>query len=256
MLADAELTIDELTEALAEEVGAWAVERCMPAFQDLWPRWRQAVDTAANRGRALLRPGRARKVTYTTPHRWSPGLAPAPAEAALPWLVRAYLSAYGPARPAHLARGSARRGRGRRACSRRWRPPAGSSPPVSSAGSSPGDTTFPDGRTAGAATAAVLRRVRGGLPSAGPASTPAAAAERALARSQAGNYPVLLLDGVVGGVWHQKRSGRQLDLTVEPLEPLSAARLRALDAEAERVAAFAGLAPRLTVGPVTVGAHA
>ena len=25
---------------------------------------------------------------------------------------------------------------------------------------------------------------------------------------QAGNYPVVLVDGVVGGVWHQRRSGR------------------------------------------------
>src|SRR5262245_39674019 len=42
LLADSELTIDELDAALADEVGPWAVERCMPAFQDLWPRWRQA----------------------------------------------------------------------------------------------------------------------------------------------------------------------------------------------------------------------
>src|SRR6476469_9764244 len=40
-LADAELTVDELTEALAQRVGPWAVERTMAAFQDLWPRWRQ-----------------------------------------------------------------------------------------------------------------------------------------------------------------------------------------------------------------------
>ena len=37
---------------------------------------------------------------------------------------------------------------------------------------------------------------------------PGRASERALAGAQAGNFPVLLLDGVVGGVWHQKRSGR------------------------------------------------
>ena len=39
-LADAELTIDELTDALRDLVGAWAVEETMPAFQVLWPRWR------------------------------------------------------------------------------------------------------------------------------------------------------------------------------------------------------------------------
>jgi hypothetical protein len=85
---------------------------------------------------------------------------------------------------------------------------------------------------------------------------PGAAAGRALARRQAGNYPVLLVDGVVGGVWHQKRSGRYVDVTVEPLAELSAARRRDLEAETERIGAFAGLTPRLTVGPVTVGPHA
>ena len=38
---------------------------------------------------------------------------------------------------------------------------------------------------------------------------PGRAAERALAGGQAGNYQVLLIDGVVAGVWHQRRSGRR-----------------------------------------------
>lgn len=80
--------------------------------------------------------------------------------------------------------------------------------------------------------------------------------ERALARSQAGNYPVLLLGGVVGGVWHQKRAGRHLDVTVEPLADLSGAHRRLLDPEVERIAAFHELTPRLTIGPVSVGPHA
>ena len=45
---------------------------------------------------------------------------------------------------------------------------------------------------------------------------PGRASRRALARAQAGNFPVLLLDGVVGGVWHQKRSGSKVAITVEP----------------------------------------
>jgi winged helix DNA-binding protein len=85
---------------------------------------------------------------------------------------------------------------------------------------------------------------------------PGAAAERALARRQAGNYPVLLVDGVVAGVWHQKQAGRYVDVTVEPLVELSAARRRDLDAEIERIGAFAGRTPRLTIGPVAVGPHA
>src|SRR3569623_1270160 len=50
VLADAELTSDELDGALARAVGPWAVERCMPAFQELWPRWRQGEGAAASRG--------------------------------------------------------------------------------------------------------------------------------------------------------------------------------------------------------------
>ena len=55
---------------------------------------------------------------------------------------------------------------------------------------------------------------------------PGRASERALAGAQAGNFPVLLLDGVVGGVWHQKRSGKSVGVTVEPLGRLTKAAAR------------------------------
>jgi hypothetical protein len=49
-LDDAELTVDELTEAVGDLAGAWAVEPVMPAFQTMWPRWRQATSDAAFAG--------------------------------------------------------------------------------------------------------------------------------------------------------------------------------------------------------------
>ena len=85
---------------------------------------------------------------------------------------------------------------------------------------------------------------------------PGRASERALAGAQAGNYPVLLLDGVVGGVWHQKRSGRRVAITVEPLGRLTKAQRAGLEVEVERVGAIVEAQPDLTVGPVTVGPHA
>ena len=52
---------------------------------------------------------------------------------------------------------------------------------------------------------------------------PGRAAKRALTPAgQAGNFPVLLIDGTVAGVWHLRRSGRKLDITVEPFDQLSA----------------------------------
>ena len=82
-LADAELTVDELTDAIRERAGPWAVERTMDAFQDKWPRWRQLTSTAAHRGVLCFGPNKGRNVTYTNPHRWSPGLRPA--RARTPW---------------------------------------------------------------------------------------------------------------------------------------------------------------------------
>jgi hypothetical protein len=86
---------------------------------------------------------------------------------------------------------------------------------------------------------------------------PAKAVTRALAPSgQAGNYPVLLIDGVVTGVWHQRRSGRKIEVTVEPLVQLTAAQRRALENQVARIGEILGGMPRLIVGTVAAGSHA
>ena len=86
---------------------------------------------------------------------------------------------------------------------------------------------------------------------------PGRAAARALTPSgQAGNFPVLLSDGVVAGIWHQRRSGRKLDIIVEPFTRLTATQRRELDAQVERIGEFLEGTPQLTIGSVTVGGHA
>jgi hypothetical protein len=86
---------------------------------------------------------------------------------------------------------------------------------------------------------------------------PGAAHGRALAGGQAGNYPVVLVDGIVAGVWHQRRSGRRVAVTVEPVgEALERAAARdELAREAERVGAALEGRAELTVATVTVGPH-
>jgi hypothetical protein len=61
---------------------------------------------------------------------------------------------------------------------------------------------------------------------------------------------------VVGGVWHRRRSGRKLAITVEPLRELTASQRRQLDDEAELVGAVMEAVPTLTRGTVSVGPHA
>ncbi|GHE84917.1 hypothetical protein GCM10017786_15990 [Amycolatopsis deserti] len=253
-LADAELTADELTEAIVARVGRWAGDLVMPAFQGFWPRWRQALATVAHRGALCFGRDRGRQVTYTSPHRWLPGFRPEESEAALTGLLTRYLHAYGPATPQQFARWLAA-------------PPGWASALFARADLRPveldGERTWLNaGDTLPRARKTPLVRllplfdahVVGSFPR--ELLFPGVAAQRCLARGQAGNFPVLLVDGVAGGVWHQRRSGRTVAVTVEPFTTLSAAHRRELDAQVSRLGEILGLAPRLTVGPVTVGAHA
>jgi hypothetical protein len=256
-LADSELTVDELTEAIADRAGPWAVERTMDAFQDRWPRWRQLTSTAAHRGMLCFGPDRGRRVTYTNPHRWLPGLRPMDGEAALRTLVTRYLYAYGPAMPQHFAKWL---GIPPRYSAGLFRKLAGELAYVELDGNPgwtvAGDTGTPPQPHRGIRLLPYFDAyVVAGQPR--ERLYPGAAATRALTPTgQAGNYPVLLVDGVVGGVWHQRRSGRKLAITVEPLRELTPPQRRQLDDEISLVGAVMQATPTLTVGTVTAGAHA
>lgn len=257
-LAHAELTVDELTDAIAERAGSWAADPVMEAFQTKWPRWRAATALAAHRGALCFGPNRGRKVTYTSPQRWLPGFTPAAPDEAPGALLRRYLYAYGPATPQDFARWlAAPAGWARDLFAARAK--AAEIEPVELAG-------VPSWVVAGdvAAPAEPPRGVRL-LPyfdAYGIACRPrellfpGRAYERALAGGQAGNFPVLLIDGEAAGVWHQRRSGRRITVTVEPLDRLPAPRRRELEAEVARLGEIMEGRAELTVGRVEVGPHA
>jgi hypothetical protein len=242
-LAHEDLTVDELTVEVVRRTGPWAGDLVMPAFQTYWPRWRQVIPDAANAGVLCYGPNRGRKTTYSNPHRFKP-FEPLPGEKALTELLHRYLYSYGPATPQQFAR---------------WlnttpafvKPYFADLPQVELNGEpvwhAPGDDEFPDEPVRGVRLLPYFDAYGvGSYPR--ELLFPGTAFSRALARGQAGNYPLLLVDGVVAGVWHQKKSGRKLQVTVEALQPLSRARQRVLDAEVHRLAAI--------LGDVTVGPHA
>ena len=256
-LAGAELTADELSDAVVARTGGWAGDLVMPAFGGMWPRWRQVLPLAGMRGALCFGPNRGRKVTYTSPRRWLPGFRPAAEQPALAGLVRGYLQAYGPATPAQFAQWL---GAPRRWAAELFSSLAGQLQQVQ-LGGTPAWLAAGDGATPSAPSRGV--RLLPYFDAYVVAGKPRGllyhgrAAERALTPSgQAGNYPVLLIDGTVGGVWHHRRSGRQLDLTVEPLGQLTARHRRELDDQVQRFGEFLGAAPRLAIAAVTVGAHA
>ncbi|MEV6753624.1 winged helix DNA-binding domain-containing protein [Streptomyces sp. NPDC051214] len=263
------LTIDELSEEVVARTGPWAGDLVLPAFQGMWPRWRSVMHLAGHRGVLCFAPNRGRKVTYTRPP-----LSDAPqlsAGEATEQLVQRFLYAYGPARPHEFAKWAA--------APDGWA--SGVFATLASAGKIEAvemeavETEAAGAGASGTVSAWVVAEdtefagepVRGvrllpyfdayviaSHPRAG--LFPGRAYERALAGGQAGNFPVLLIDGVVAGVWHQRRSGRRLTVTVEPLKALSTAEGRELAGQVERVGEVLEGVAELVVGKVTVGAHA
>ncbi|MFD4373879.1 winged helix DNA-binding domain-containing protein [Streptomyces sp. NPDC058486] len=253
VLADAELTVDELTEALADRVGAWAVDPVIPAFQTMWPRWRQVTEIAAHRGVLCFGPNKGRKVTYTNPARRLPGFAPAPPAEAIDWLLGRYLHAYGPATPDHFARWLA--------TNPAWARDLFATSDLTEvslegtrAWVARDDTAFADP----AQGVLLLPHFDAFAVGSQPRELlyPGRAQARALSRGQAGNYPVLLVDGTVAGVWHQKKTGKTVTISVEPFTELTARQHKELAEQAHRIGSILEARPTLTLGTLTIGAHA
>jgi hypothetical protein len=196
-------------------------------------------------------------VTYTSPHRWLPGFVPEDGSEAVRAFVRRYLRAFGPATPEHFARWMGATPRGAREL---FATMGDELEPVDVDGDrawvAAGDTDVPSSPSRGVRLLPYFDAyVVAGQPRA--RLFPGAAATRALTPSgQAGNYPVVLIDGVAGGVWHHRRTGRRVEITVEPMGELTPTQRRELEAEAALVARVLEGDPVLKIGTVTVGAHA
>lgn len=159
-------------------------------------------------------------------------------------VVRRYLHAYGPATPAQFAQWLA--------APRRWATElfgslAGDLQQVDLNGApaslAAGDTAMPSAAPRGLR---LLPYFDAYLVACQPRELvfPGRAGGRALTpNGQAGNFPVLLIDGIAGGVWHQRRSGRKVAITVEPFEPLTAQQRRELDAQVQRIGEFLAATP-------------
>ncbi|MGW7085473.1 winged helix DNA-binding domain-containing protein [Streptomyces sp. NPDC054871] len=271
------LTIDELNDEVVARTGPWAGELVLPAFQGMWPRWRSVMHLAGHRGMLCFAPNRGRKVTYTRPPTAGSGAgagagageSPLSAEVATGRLVRRFLYAYGPATPRQFAKWAAApdgwaagvfaalasKGEieGLEMDGEASAASSGSS--ASSGWVVAGDTEFPGKPVRGVR---LLPYFDAYVIASHPRERlfPGRAYERALAKGQAGNFPVLLVDGVVAGVWHQRRSGRRITVTVEPLGTLGAGQERELAGQVERVGEVLEGVAELVVGEVRVGAHA
>jgi hypothetical protein len=268
VLVHDEMTPDEMDAGVIATTGPWAADPIPYFHAGSQPRWRWAIGAAMSRGVLCFGPSRGTKVTYTSTRRWLPGFAPAEGPTALRWLALRYLHGYGPAAPASFAQWLA--------APRRWA--------IELFASMAEERAIEEVDVDGLGTAWVAAGDTSGPPAPPRAVRllpyfdayavgchprelvfPGRAAERALARNprhgrptggQAGNFPVLLVDGVVAGVWHAVRSGSKMAITVEPFVDLSAEQSAELARQAERVGEVAEARSTLAIGRVSAGPHA
>lgn len=250
------LTADELGARVIGLTGPWAADPVVPAFGGAWPRWRRGLVAAAHSGALCFGPARGRQVTYVHPRHWLPEAGQQEQQTALQELVLQYLRSYGPAAPRHFARWL---GAPRGWATELFDSVSGQLEPVrigevltygvrgdpwQSHQASCGIRLLPyfDAYVVGSYPRELL--------------FPGAAWQRALARGQAGNFPVLLVDGLVGGLWQHRRSGSRISITVEPFAGLTTAKHDELRAQVERIGRILQARPTLAIGPVTIGAHA
>ena len=103
-----QLTRAELGSAIAEECGPWVDTQATPAFNTGWPHWRVAVDEAVARGLLCYGAPQGNLVTFVRADEWLPdtvtqvwtaddGAMVGDAPAVLVEVARRYLAAYGPA---------------------------------------------------------------------------------------------------------------------------------------------------------------
>jgi hypothetical protein len=234
-----------LREEIAEEV----VKRVGPG-----PRQRLLSGFGFFLDELCQGPPQGTKVTFVRPDQWIEGWQEADEQGALLEVCRRYLRTYGPARPADF-----REWFGGRAFK-----PAHARAVFDSLGDEleeidveghrahvlNGDTTFPSLQPA-------LRllpeydvyimgfREREHL-------VPEAVREQ-LAAHPRGRYEgpagvrFVLVDGIAGGLWERKKRGKRIELRIDPTRRLTKAQRVELDAETERIAAFMGLAPVVSV---------
>ena len=216
-------TLKEIDRKMEQRLGAWATETVGLAWVNGWPRWRMALGTAAVRGVLCYGPPRGPEVTFVRPDQWL-GTAPWPdhdPQEALAGVLRRYLHAYGPATARDFAQWFALPPRAARDL---FAALAGELVEVDVEGDR-GFLRAADLPALGPATPQSVHLLPhfdcygiGGHPRA--RLFPPAVKQRTLSHTgQAGTVPLLLVDGVVAGVWKREGTGRRTAIQVEPVRP-------------------------------------
>jgi len=250
------LTREELGLEVARRAGSWATEAVSPAFGGQWSRWLITLGTAASRGLLCFGPNQGQKVTFVRPDQWLGGWVEVDGTEALGEVLQRYLSTYGPATHREFAQ---------------W------------FGMQPSQALALTQQLAGKLEEVEIEGHRAWLPRAEAAVAfpqfeevvrllphfdcyligchprdrlvPPDWAKRVLTNGGIGNLPLVVVDGVVAGLWQQRRTGRRLEIRVEAFQPLSAHQHQELEASVARVGVILEAESVLSLGAVNARPH-
>jgi hypothetical protein len=249
------LTREELGREIERRVGGWATEEVFPAFLGKWPRWQLALGQAATDGIIAFGPTRGTRVTYVRLAQWVGKLASVDGQTALREVCRRYLAAYGPATHVEFARWFATRPQAALALLesmgdeleevdvdgwRAWLPADAAQPTPSESGRRVHLLPVYDCYVVGSHPREQL------IPEIAP---------EGLQRGTAAPFAVLLVNGVVGGLWERRKRGKVLQIRVDPFHALTAKQKREVEAEAERVGQVLETPVDFAFGHVEVRGH-
>jgi hypothetical protein len=215
---------EELADEVARRAGEWTREK-------IGSGWGYFIGSASRTGRLCHGPPRGSKVTFVRTDQWV-GWRDVDPDKALKQAFRRFLETYGPAGPRELAG---------------W---FGIKPAVVPA--------LPEVRVKPGRVRGPLRL----LPEydcyvMGFRERQQLVPENVRAQGKAhpkGRFegiaavPTVLVDGVVAGIWRRAKKGKRVEIAVEPARRLTKQERGELEAEAERIGAFLGVEPALTVG--------
>lgn len=250
------LTRDELGHEIGRRVGAWAVEPTLPGFGKMLPAWHAALSGAAYAGKLCFGPNRGSRVTFTVPDASHHTGDQLDQQKALARVFRKYLSTYGPATLKQFCQwiGLANI----QAAQFLTHPEYGALEDVDIEGTralAVPEDSWPQGSAR--PSLHLLPHFDGYVIGCHPRSLlfGAPGAEAGLVHGVAGPVPVLLVDGVVAGIWELIRERREVRITAEPFVPLAEEHRAQLRAAAERIGMMLGIPASLEVGHVELRRH-
>ena len=232
---------EELVEAVVGRTGPAARERLRSGFAFFFTEICQG-------------PPQGSKVTFARPDQWVEGWQEVDPEEALREVCRRFLYAYGPARPTEFREWFGSPKLKIAEVRTLFEPLAGELETVDVEGRDAyvlaGDTHFPKPQASVKLLPEYDAYIMGFrernhlVPD--EARAQVAAHGRGKYEGPAG-VRILLIDGVASGLWERKKKPKQVELRVSPMRKLHKAERTALADEAERIGAFLGLEPVLTV---------